>query len=221
VFHKVPAHVPAEQAALALPLGNGVEWAVLQGGAGIGQTVVIQGPGQQGLACVIAAKEAGASCIVITGLARDARRLALAKEFGAHHAIDVEKQDPIEEVKRVTGARMADLVIDCASGGPATVVSAVALARKGGRLILGAQKRQRIPEFDSDLIIRKFLTVKGMRGHSYQSVEMALAIIASGRYPLAKMCTHNFGLADVGEALRTVGGEGRPDAIHCSVDPWR
>jgi threonine dehydrogenase-like Zn-dependent dehydrogenase len=112
-------------------------------------------------------------------------------------------------------------VIDCASGGPSTVVSAIQLARKGGYVILGGQKRQRIPDFDSDLLIRKFLTVKGMRGHSYRSVEMALQIIASGRYPLAMMCTHRFGLAEVGEALRTVGGEGQPDAIHCSVDPWR
>ena len=221
VFHKVPAHVPAEQAALALPIGNGVEWTVLQGGAGIGQTVVIQGPGQQGLACVIAAREAGAACIVVSGLSRDAHRLALAKEFGAHHAIDSERQDLLEAVARLTGGRMADLVIDCASGGPYAVVSAIQLARKGGRVILGGQKRQRIPDFDSDLLIRKFLTVKGMRGHSYPSVEMALQIIASGRYPLAKMCTHRFSLAEVGEALRTVGGEGRPDAIHCSVDPWR
>src|SRR6266545_1855302 len=202
-------------------LGNGVEWAVLQGGAGIGHTVVIQGPGQQGLACAIAAKEAGASCIVVSGLSRDAHRLALAKEFGAHHAIDAERDDLLDAVGQATGGRMADLVIDCASGGPYTVVSAIQLARKGGRVVLGGQKRQRIPDFDSDLLIKKFLTVKGMRGHSYQSVEMALRIIANGRYPLAKMCTHSFALAEVGEALRTVGGEGRPDAIHCSVDPWR
>jgi threonine dehydrogenase-like Zn-dependent dehydrogenase len=221
VFHKVPAHVPAEQAALALPLGNGVEWAVLQGGAGIGQTVVIQGPGQQGLACVIGAKEAGASCIIISGLACDQRRLELAKELGADYTIDIEQQDLFDSVRDITSGRMADLVIDCASGGPATVVSAIGLARKRGRILLGGQKRQVIPAFESDILIRKFLTVKGMRGHSYQSVEMAMQIIASGRYPLHKMCTHLFGLADLTEALRTVGGEGQPDAIHVSVDPRR
>jgi hypothetical protein len=35
------------------------------------------------------------------------------------------------------------------------------------------------------------------------------------------MCTHRFALSEVGDALHTVGGEGRPDAIHCSVDPWQ
>src|SRR5712664_4342090 len=107
-------------------------------------------------------------------------------------------------VTQITAGRMADVVIDCASGGPATVVSAIRLASKSGRVILGGQKRTSIPEFDSDLMIRKFLTVKGMRGHSYASVEMALQIIASGRYPLGKMCTHSFGLNEVGDALRTV-----------------
>jgi threonine dehydrogenase-like Zn-dependent dehydrogenase len=221
VFHKVPAHVPAAQAALALPLGNGVEWAYLQGGAGIGQTVVVQGPGQQGLACVIAAKEAGASCVILTGLSNDHRRLELAHRLGADYTIDIQKQDLLETVADITKGKMADLVIDCASGGPGTVVSAIQLARKRGRVILGGWKRRRIPEFDSDILISNFLTVKGLLGHSFQAVEMALQIIASGRYPLAEMCTHMFGLNEVDEALRTVGGEGQPDAIHCSVDPWK
>ena len=129
--------------------------------------------------------------------------------------IDIEQQDLLETVADITGGEMADLVIDCASGGTETVVSAIRLARKSGRVILGGQKRKRIPDFESDLLIRKFLTVKGMRGHSYESVELALQIIASGRYPLERMCTHVFGLDQVDEALRTVGGEGQPDAIHC------
>ena len=77
-----------------------------------------------------------------------------------------------------------------------------------------------MPNFPSDTLVRRFLTVKGMRGHSYEAVELGLQIIASGRYPLHEMATHVFGLKDVDLALRTVGGEGEPNAIHCAVDPW-
>ncbi len=221
VFHKVPQHLPATQATLSLPLGNGFEWAYLQGRASIGEAIVIQGPGQQGLACVIAAKEAGASCIIVTGLSADQHRLALAKELGAHYTIDIEKSDLLETVADHTGGHMADLVIDCASGGPSTIISAIQLARKGGKVLLCGRKGRPVPDFDSDQLFRKNLTLKGMRGHSYQAVEMALFIIASGRYPLEKLCTNVFGLTQVETALRTVGGEGAADAIHCCVNPWQ
>ena len=223
VLHKLPDHVSAKLGTLALPLGNGIEWAYLQGGVRLGETVVIQGPGQQGLACVIAAKEAGAGLIIVTGLSTEAdlKRLELARAFGAHCTIQVDQQDLLETVADVTGGQMADLVIDCSSGGPETVVSTLQLARKRGRIILGGRKFRGIPEFDSDMMITKFLTVRGMRGHSFQSVKMAIELIASGRYPLERMCTHVFGLNEVDTAIRTVGGQGLPGAIHCMVDPWQ
>jgi threonine dehydrogenase-like Zn-dependent dehydrogenase len=221
VFHRVPAGVNPRHAALALPLSNGIEWTYLQGGAGPGQTVVIQGPGQQGLACVVAAREAGAEQVIVTGLANatDQRRLELARQLGAHHTIDIEAHDLLETVADLTGGRMADLVIDCASGGPQSVVSAIALARKRGRVILGGQKRQRIPEFDSDQIIARFLHVQGMRGHSYPSVELALQLIAANRHGVQAMSTHAFGLADTDLALRSLAGEGVSGAIHMTIDP--
>jgi threonine dehydrogenase-like Zn-dependent dehydrogenase len=220
VFHKVPDHVSAEQAALALPLGNGFEWAYLQGGLKIGEAVLIQGPGQQGLASVVASAEAGASCIIVSGLTQDQARFDLARELGATHIIDIQKQDLEETVRDITGGDMVDLVLDCASGGPETIISAINIVRIAGRVMLGGQKRQPIPAFESDLLIRKFLTVKGMRGHSYQSVELALETIASGRYPLEKLCTHTFGLSEVNAGLLTVGGQGEEGAIHCCVNPW-
>lgn len=223
VFHHVPQGVSPRHAALALPLSNGIEWTYLQGGAGPGQTVVIQGPGQQGLACVVAAREAGAEQIILTGLgsATDRQRLALARELGAHHTIDIEAQDLLETVADLTGGRMADLVIDCAAGGPASVVSAIELARKRGRVILGGQKRQKIPAFDSDRIIANFLTVKGMRGHSYESVELALQLIAGNRHNVTAMSTHSFGLQETDLALRSLVGEGVAGPIHMTIEPDR
>jgi threonine dehydrogenase-like Zn-dependent dehydrogenase len=115
---------------------------------------------------------------------------------------------------------MADLVIDCASGGPGSVVSAMQLARKKGRVMLGGIKREKIPQFDSDMIISKFLTVKGMRGHSYESVEVALQLIAANRHNVQEMSTHTFGLAQTELALKTLVGDGEQDAIHMTIDPW-
>lgn len=222
VFHKVPTGLDPKYAALALPMSNGIEWTYLQGGAGPGQTVLIQGPGQQGLACVIAAREAGVDNIIISGLntPNDVKRLALAKRLGAKHTIAIGDQDLLETVADITGGLMADLVIDCASGGPASVVSAIQLARKKGRVILGGIKRQKVPQFDSDMIIAKFLTVKGMRGHSYESVEMALQMIAADRHNVRLMSTHKFGLDQTEYALRSLVGEGAEDALHMTIDPW-
>lgn len=221
VFHKVPSGVSAQHAALALPISNGIEWAYLQGKAGPGQCVVIQGPGQQGLACVIAAKEAGAHKIIVTGLSSptDKKRLELAKRLGADHTIEIDQVNLKQAVSNLTGNSMADLVIDCASGGPASVISAIDLARKKGTVILGGQKRMKIPEFDSDAIIAKFLTVKGMRGHSFESVELALQTIASNRHSVTEMSTHLFNLSQTDLALQTLIGNGVEGAVHMVVDP--
>ncbi|MGA2394206.1 MAG: alcohol dehydrogenase catalytic domain-containing protein, partial [Candidatus Lustribacter sp.] len=111
IVHKLADSVPTEIAPFFVPLANGIRWTHLEGGVGIGSTVVIQGPGGQGLACTIAAKEAGAAQIIVTGRARDAARLALAREFGAHHTVDVDEVgDVVAHVRELTGGRMADTV---------------------------------------------------------------------------------------------------------------
>ena len=38
---------------------------------------MVQGPGQQGLGCVVALKEAGAGCIIVTGTSKDKARIDL------------------------------------------------------------------------------------------------------------------------------------------------
>ena len=49
---------------------------------------------------------------------------------------------------------------------------------------------------------------------------MALAQLASRRFPLECVTTHRFGLKDADLAIRSVGNAGVPGVIHASLMPW-
>ena len=115
VMHKIPDTITAEQAGLVMPLSNGIEWALLTAGIGYNDTVLIQGPGQQGLSQLVAAKQAGASKVIVSGTTRDKRRFDLAMELGADEVIDVLTEDPREKIMDLTDGRGLDYVLDCTS----------------------------------------------------------------------------------------------------------
>lgn len=223
VLHKVPGSLTPEQAGLATPMSNGVQWALIDGEVKFGTTVLIQGPGQQGLCCVMAAKHAGADCIIVTGTSRDARRLEVATLLGADETIDVDREDPLERIKTITGGRGVDIVIDCASGHSTAPVllGLEAMKRRGGTMIVQAEGNQTFPDFPIGRMTRKGITLKSARGHSYRSVEAGLQMLASGRFPIDLITTHRFGLSEVDYAIKSVGGQGASDAIHVSVMPWK
>ncbi len=219
IIYKVPAHVSAEEAPLFIPISNGIRWVNQDGEAGVGSTVVILGPGQHGLGCVIGAKEAGAYRIIVSGLSRDADRLELAKELGATHTIVADKEDLFDRVKEITDGEMADVTIDITSGSATAINDALRVAGKRGRVIVAGGVRGSVPDFSTSEIHRKELTIRGVRGHDFRSVLPAIELIASGRYPLAKLCTHRYGLEDVDFALRTAAGETEEKPIHISIVP--
>jgi len=87
------------------PLGTGVAWAVDAAGLQPGDASAIWGPYQRGLCAVIGAREAGASQVIITGLHRDAHKLALARGLGADVTIHGDAQDPVKRVEDAEQAR--------------------------------------------------------------------------------------------------------------------
>jgi threonine dehydrogenase-like Zn-dependent dehydrogenase len=224
VTHRVPDGVSAELAGLVTPLSNGIEWALVTAGVRYASTVLIQGPGQQGLSQVVACKQAGASLIIVTGTTRDAARLAMARELGADEVIDVAKEDALDRVMEITGGRGVDVVLDCTAGaGTAPVLLGVdALKRREGTMVVQGELAA-FPDFPLKKVTEKSISLKSARGHSYRSCELALEQLASGRFPLEKLGTHTFGLADTDRAIRTVGGEFAEesgDAVHVSLLPW-
>ncbi|MDE3206752.1 MAG: alcohol dehydrogenase catalytic domain-containing protein [Acidobacteriota bacterium] len=215
VFHRVPDGVAAHHAPLALPLSNGFEWVVQEGRSGPGQTVVVIGPGQQGLACVVAAKESGADLVVSAGLTRDGDRLGMASRLGADIVVDTERESLVEVVGEATRGRMADLVVDAAAGSAATLDLGLSLLRKRGILVCAIGRGP--VEVDMHRVRTRAISLRGLRGHSWASVEWALELLASGRRPYSELSAGTLPLGQVDEAIRrTADGE----VMHVSVDPW-
>ena len=221
VLHRVPNGVTPELAGLATPLSNGIEWSLFDGGVGCGSTVLIQGPGQQGLSQTVVCKLAGASLIIVTGTSRDGARMEVAKALGADYVIDIEKEDPLARIKEITGGKGVDIVLDCTAGaGTFPILLGVeALKRRGGTMVVQGEMAE-FPNFPIGRITVKAVTIKSARGHSFKACELALQQLASKRFPLEKVTTHTFGLRDVDLAIRSVGGHGVPGVIHASLIPW-
>jgi threonine dehydrogenase-like Zn-dependent dehydrogenase len=222
VLHKVPNNVSDEEAGIVTPLSNGIEWALYDCGVGFMSTVLIQGPGQQGLSQVVACKQAGAALVIVTGTTRDAARLELAKRLGADDVIDVQQEDALERVMEITEGKGVDVVLDCAAGAGVTPVllGIDALKRRAGTLLVQGELAA-FPDFPLKKLTEKAITIKSARGHSYRAVELALAQLASKRFPLELLTTHTFGLENVDRAIRAVGGEVEEDVVHVSLLPWK
>jgi threonine dehydrogenase-like Zn-dependent dehydrogenase len=219
---KISTDVPAEVASLFNPLGNGILWASFVPGTRIGETAVVFGSGQRGLASVVALAASGAGTIIVTDLAKARYKLDLARELGADHTLEVDREDVVERVAEITGGAMADVVIDTSSGATAPVVDALEVVRKGGRVVLGGLKGAKpIPGFVSDKIVLKRVQVLGAGAATGESFNAAIRLIESGRFPLEKLHSHDFGLADAETAIKTLAGgvEGQ-DPVHIAIRPW-
>lgn len=223
VVHKIDVNVPVEVAAMYNPLGAGVRWAAQLGNIQLGDTVVVLGAGQRGIASVIAARAAGAGTVIMTGLAKDAHKLELAREFGADHTLVVDGDDAVNVVDAVadlTNGKMADVVLELTPMAAQPITDALMCARHSGRVVLAGLKGGREIPLRTDLIIQRGLTVLGAFGVDASANEQAIQIIESGRFPLEKLHTHSFGLDQVALAIETLAGEVAGEAaVHVSVHP--
>lgn len=220
VIHKIDKSVAPYVLALYLPLANGIQWACLYGEAGRGQTVLVQGPGQMGLSCVFAAKQAGADCVIVTGLSRDAARFEVARRVGADYTIDVEKESFRERISEITGGEGVDVVVNVTAGARDAVADALAVASKQCTLVLAGAGDQPISLSAVGERRRKDITIKTAHGHSFEAVSQSIQYLTSGRHPeLLEISTHQFPLPQVREALDTAAGLGQPGAIHVTLLP--
>jgi threonine dehydrogenase-like Zn-dependent dehydrogenase len=207
VVKKMDVRIPAPVAVMFNPLAAGLSWAGTIPATGPADRVVILGAGQRGLCCVIAARAAGARQIVVTGLARDAKKLALARELGAAVTIDAETEDVVARAREATDGG-AEVVVDTTPYAPQSLNHAVAIAVRKGRIVVAGLKGQRLAQdLPVDDVIFKELTIRGVLSMSVDDTFRAIDLIESGRYPFEKMHTHSFPIEQAEDAIHALAGQ--------------
>src|SRR5260370_12267692 len=104
----------AAEARLVVTAGASMYGLTELGGLVAGESVVVIGPGPIGLLAVAVAKALGASPVILTGTRN--KRLAIGKELGADHVINIAEENAVEVVKQLTrGGAAGDARADAGS----------------------------------------------------------------------------------------------------------
>jgi threonine dehydrogenase-like Zn-dependent dehydrogenase len=187
---------------------------------GPGDSVVIEGPGHQGLAVLEAVLATGAGPVIVTGTAADGMRLDAAREIGAHHVIDVGAGPAAvaEQVGEITGGRMADVVMDISPAVQAVPLAMDLVAFRGRVLLAGLKHFAPVPGFVSDTVVLKGLTVRGGAGYTPASMAKAVDLLTTGVVDAGHLRGEVFTMDEVDDALallaRTVPGR---DAVRVTL----
>ncbi len=172
-LHKVPGHIPFEQACLTEPCCVAYSAVVENTGIKPGDRVVVLGPGTIGILCAAVARICGAQ-VAIVGLEADKHRLEIAKQYGCETIIG----DAGDWANKRDGLG-ADCVID-AAGASITLKFALQLARPNGKITKVGWGPQPLG-FSLDPLVQKNITLQGSFSHNWPMWERVLALMASGQ----------------------------------------
>jgi L-iditol 2-dehydrogenase len=194
----VPHDMPDEEATLIVTAGTAMYGLDVLGGIIAGEGVVVIGPGPIGLMGVGVAKALGAQPVILTGT-RD-RRLEMGKRLGADAVINVNHEDAVRAVRRITGGKGVQYVLEC-SGAPNALNEAARMVNRGGRICLAAFPHESV-SVDLAYIVRNNIYVFGIRGEGKSATHRAAALMAQRRFDAKLIHTHTFPLGELPTALQ-------------------
>ena len=201
-LHRIPQDVSFEDGAMAEDLGVVITVIDDSQAIGIGDTVVVMGPGPIGLLSLQVASTCGAGHIVVTGTGTDTERLELAGQLGADRILNVEKEDLEQYVREFTNGGGVDVVI-LANSSAAAIHQAFSILKKYGTMVaLGYPPGPaEIPFYE--ITAKALKVVGGWGASSWKAWERALQCISSGAVNVSPLITHKFPLEDWKEAFDT------------------
>ncbi len=192
---KLPEKVDYCEGALIEPLSVGFH-AALQGDAKPGQTAMVVGCGCIGIVTMLALKSMGISKVYMSDVIDV--RLEKAKSLGAQAVFNPMKEDVDEALKKATGGKGADLVIETAGNSKAQA-QCVDLVKTGGTIVYVGMAAQAVTPIDINQIIGKEATIKSV--FRYRNLyPVALSAVENG-LPLKKVVSDSFDFKQTDKAF--------------------
>jgi len=167
------------------------------------ESVVVFGLGVTGQLHVQLAKARGASPVI--GVTRSAAKRELAQKLGADLTVPG-GDGAIERVREATEGRGADVIIET-TGVLASVATAVAMARSGGRLLLFGiitAKEGALPFYD---LYYKELALVSARVAKSEDYPAALALVEREQIKLEPLVSDVMPLAELDTAIGMLGSD--------------
>lgn len=158
-----------------------------------GQWIAVHGCGGVGLSAIMIAKALGALVIAVD---IDNNKLQLARELGADFVVLVPSQNPVEQIRNITG-NGADISID-AVGRAQIVNNSIACLRKGGRHVqvglLEPEETEIAVPFDS--MIAGELHLIGSHGMQATGYKAIFDLIEAGKLDPGRLITKRISLEE-------------------------
>lgn len=217
-IHVVSDDISPKAACLSSVVGNGVRWISRKGRVSPGDSVAIIGPGAQGLASTIVAKEAGADPLVLMGLPSDEENLEVGASIGATHTLYTDTGDATERALDIAGGKGFDVVVVTAPA-EAAVNQAIELVRPHGRLVqVGLLEEDATIPLDD--IVGDEITLLGGRGQA-GDVEDAMSILERNAEDVASINSHSFAISEAQTAIKRQlpGEEYDSEIVHAVLEP--
>jgi L-iditol 2-dehydrogenase len=183
---KLPPGMTLEDGALMEPLSVAVH-AIKRAGVNAGDAIAITGAGTIGAVCVLVAKAAGASRIIVADVVSEQLERALA--LGADSVVDVRTDGLSEDF---------DVGLE-ASGHSDSLPRLIDGISAGGRIAIVGISGENL-SFDSVTAGVKELDIHGVFRYA-NAYAAAIELVASGQINVAPLVTHRFPFADAIEAF--------------------
>jgi alcohol dehydrogenase/L-iditol 2-dehydrogenase len=180
-LHHVPDALNLETAALTEPCCVAYNAVCMQTHIRPGDSVAIIGPGPIGLLCAMMARLGGANPLAVIGVPADQKRLAVAKQIGATHALS-SGDEATSLVKSIGDGYGLDVIID-ATGVSASLKLAMDLVRPAGQITKVGWGPQPC-NFSLDPLVAKAVSLQGSFSHTWPTWERVIAMLASGQLDL-------------------------------------